>query len=157
VEYQNPHENILGPEWDDVPDLDLIERYLPSCQVGNIRLSGHAINKHGLTLLLEIQSAPGVPSIMYPLEPYDVVAEFRAMLAHPLPPKPGNDWNGKHFYAFRAQHDSSLIYWRGRPHAITISVTNEQWEDIRAVFDEAFSRPEYARVWIRLCAARGGR
>ncbi len=83
------------------------------------------------------------------------VAEFRRMLACPFNSASSEIWDGKHFYGFQS-NVLDRIHWRERSCGISICVEAEQWEHIREVFAEAFGRPEYARVWLRLQVERGG-
>jgi hypothetical protein len=92
---------------------------------------------------------------MYPIESYAKIAEFRAMLAHPLVSEPGDDWDGHCFYAFASGKGPDRYYLRGYGHGITICFTAAQWGHIRVLFDSAFAKPEYARAWVRLTAAQG--
>lgn len=140
-------------EGDNLSEYDPLQRHLPAFQHGGIRICGHPVREAGLEMLVEIQDPPGVPSIMYPLGSYEKVAEFRRVLSYTFDSDLGQDWDGQFFYAFR---QGDRIYWRGHPHGITICVPTEQWKHIRALFGEAFAVPEYARLWIRLTAARGG-
>lgn len=136
-------------------EYDPLECYLPACQHKDIRLCGHAVLKPGLTLIVEIQSPPGVPCILYPLGSYEMVAEFKRMLSYPFKVYPGEDWDGQYFYAF-LEREGARIYWRERSHGITICVTAGQWGHLKEAFAKAFALPEYSRVWIRLTAERGG-
>jgi hypothetical protein len=117
-------------------------------------LLAHLTSEYDLSVLLEIDAPLGLTSIMYPLEPYAKIAEFRRALAHPLVMEPGNDWEGQYFFVFTAGH-ADRVYLRGRGHGITICVTATQWRQIRTLFDAAFSHPEYARAWTRLAAQHG--
>lgn len=130
------------------------ERYLPAFEHEGLRLLAHLTSEYDLSVLLEIDAPLGVTSIMYPLEPYAKIAEFRRALAHPLVMESDNDWEGQYFFVFTAGH-ADRVYWRGRGHGITICVTSNQWEQIRALFDAAFQHPEYARAWTRLAAQHG--
>lgn len=145
----------LSPSEDVLFAYDPLECHLPACQHEEIRISGYAVAKAGLTMLVEIQSPPGVPSLMYPLNSFEMVTEFRRMLTFSF--DGGECWSGRHFFAFRSSDSRDRIYWRGNPHGITICVTLEQWDHIKVVFEQAFSQRDYARVWIRLAAAKGGK
>ena len=136
-------------------DFSCMDNHLPECQVNQICIRGDAVAKVGFTMLLEIQSPPGLPCVLYPLGSFEKVREFRQMLAYPLNGERGDNWEGVFFFAFENAYEPGRIYWRGHPDAITICVTADQWEDIRAAFDDAFARLEYARLWVRLCAERG--
>ncbi len=135
---------------------DPLERYLPPWQHEAIRIFGWSVMEGGIRIHVEIQAPRGVPSIIYPLSGYEMVAEFRRMLACPLQTASGETWNGRYFHAFHSDY-ADRVYLRGKDHGVTFYVESEQWQHIRVVFDEAFASPEYARVWIRLNAERGGK
>jgi hypothetical protein len=140
----------------ELSEFDPLERYLPPWNHGAIRIFGRFSMEDSIRIHLEIQSPRGVPGIIYPLSGYKMVAEFRRMIACPLETPSGEDWNGHYFHAFNSQH-GDRVYLRGKAHGVTFYLNSDQWQDIRAVFDEAFASPEYARVWIRLSAERGGK
>lgn len=123
-------------------------QYLPSTEVEGVRLAALITQSNDLSLLLELPAPLG--GVWYPLGSYPVISEFRRMLLHPIEGVPGNDFDGKHFYAFGRGNGPDMYHWRGSPHGITVAVTAEQWNQIRALFDAAFNRPELARVWSRL-------
>lgn len=132
---------------DELSECDDLERYLPPRQHEAIRIFGRSVGEDGIRIHLEIQSPRGVPSIIYPLSGYEMVTEFRRMLACPLEAASGDDWNGSYFHAFHS-HYADRVYLRGKAHGVTIYVKSDQWQHIQAAFDEAFASPEYARVWI---------
>jgi hypothetical protein len=85
---------------DKLSEYDPLERYLPACQHGGIRICGHAVVKVGLTLLLEIQEPPGVPSIMYPLGLYEkVTSNQNASAGQICRPNPGLHRSLRHHHS----------------------------------------------------------
>jgi hypothetical protein len=130
------------------------DRYLPTFEHEGLRLLAHLTPGYDLSVLLEMDAPLGVINIMYPLESYPRIAEFRRVLSEPLDTEIANGLQGKYFFVYTARH-TDRIYWRGRGHGITICITADQWSQIRTLFDTAFQHPEYARAWTRLAAQHG--
>lgn len=129
-------------------------RYFPAYEHQNLRLSAHLTDEDDLSVLLEMDEPLGVISIMYPIDSYPRIAEFRRLCAEPLGTGIANGKKGQYFFVFTAGR-TDRVYWQGRGHGITICVTPAQWDHIRELFDAAFANPDYARAWTRLAAQNG--
>lgn len=130
------------------------QRYFPTHESKGLRLFAHLTPEYELSILLEMDAPPGVISLMYPIETFARIAEFRRALAHPLTTELANGWDGHYFFVFTAGK-ADRVYWRGHGHGITICVSATQWQQIRELFEAAFQHPEYARAWTRLAAQHG--
>jgi hypothetical protein len=71
----------LTPE-DEPLWWDPSQRYFPTFEYKGMRLLAHLTRESDLSVLLEIDTPPGVINIMYPLQPFSKIAEFRRALAH---------------------------------------------------------------------------
>jgi hypothetical protein len=101
---------------------------------------------HDFDVLL---SFPGVRGPMYPLGPYPMIAEFRAMLAA-LGPKarPPQRWNGEQFYGYVTERGNEPEFWfRAHANAITFGFSAEEWKAVRELFRKAWEMPEVRAAW----------
>ncbi len=121
---------------------------LPSVEYGGIILHASCSNERDLSVVLEFLAPGGLPpSIMYPLEPYARIAEFTAMLAHPLTAEFSSMWLGTYFTAVAQGQGPDEYIWRCRISRLGCNVSADQWHTMGALFDLAFSTPEYQGPW----------
>ncbi len=119
---------------------------IPSLKVGSYTLSFSLGEANELSLLL---SFPGERGPMYPLGPYPMIAEFRAMLAA-FPPKaqPPQRWNGEHFFAYVTERGKETEFWfRAHANGITFGFSSEEWKALRELFRRAWEVPEIRAAW----------
>lgn len=88
---------------------------------------------------------------MYPLGPYPMIAEFRAMLAA-LGPKarPPQRWNGEQFYGYVAERGMKRSPGSAPINAITFGFSAEEWKAVRELFRKAWEMPEVRVAWDAL-------
>jgi len=119
-----------------------------------LRLSAHLLATEELQLSFEIQNPPGVVAVICTLESYDKIADFRAMLAHPITSDGAHDYRGVHCSAYSTGTGPDLYYLNVGA-GTTFCVAADQWQQIRELFHAAFALPEYSRAWVRLAAQKG--
>ena len=91
---------------------------IPSLKEDGYTLSFTRGEANELSLLL---SFPGPRAPMYPLGPYPIIAEFRAMLAALAPKaRPPQRWDGEQFYGYVTERGNEIEFWfRAHANAIT--------------------------------------
>jgi len=109
---------------------------------------------HDFDVLL---SFPGVRGPLYPLAPYPMIAEFRAMLAALTPKaRPPQHWDGEHFYGYVTERGNEPEFWfRAHANAITFGFSVEEWKAVRDLFRRAWEMPEVRIAWDALSLEYG--
>ncbi len=109
---------------------------------------------HDFDVLL---SFPGPRGPMYPLAPYPMIAEFRAMLAALTPKaRPPQHWDGEHFYGYVTERSNEPEFWfRAHANAITFGFSVEEWKAVRELFRKAWEMPEVRIAWDALSLEYG--
>jgi len=122
---------------------------IPSLKEDGYTLSFARGEANELSLLL---SFPGARGPMYPLGPYPMVAEFRAMLAAFAPKaKPPQHWNGEQFYGYVTERASETEFWfRAHANGIAFGFSGDEWKAVRELFRKAWDVPEVRTAWDRL-------
>jgi hypothetical protein len=88
---------------------------------------------------------------MYPISPYPVIAEFRAMLFKYSPETILQLWNGRNFFAYIAERDGAREYWfRAQDNGISFGFSEAEWQTIRTLFTKGWECPEVKRAWEQL-------
>jgi hypothetical protein len=102
-------------------------------------------------------SFPGSRGPMYPLEPYPMIAEFRALLSAFLPnARPPQHWNGEHFFGYATERDKEIEFWfRAHANGITFGFSGEEWKAVRELFRRAWEVPEVRVAWDALSLEYG--
>lgn len=97
-------------------------------------------------------SFPGPRGPMYPLGPYPVIAEFRAMLTALTPKtRPPQRWDGEQFYGYATERANEPEFWfRAHANAITFGFSAEEWKAVRELFRKAWEAPEVRAAWDAL-------
>jgi hypothetical protein len=118
------------------------------------RLSFARGTGHDFDVLL---SFPGVRGPLYPLAPYPMIAEFRAMLAALTPKaRPPQHWDGEHFYGYVTERGNEPEFWfRAHANAITFGFSVEEWKAVRELFRRAWEMPEVRIAWDALSLEYG--
>lgn len=122
---------------------------IPSLKEDGYTLSFARGTGHDFDVLL---SFPGARGPMYPLGPYPMIAEFRAMLAA-LGPKvrPPQRWDGEQFYGYVTERGNETEFWfRAHGNAITFGFSAEEWKAVRELFRKAWDVPEVRAAWDAL-------
>src|SRR5208283_2912886 len=102
-----------------------------------------------LSLLL---SFPGPRGPLYPLGPYPMIAEFRAMVAAlGLKARPPQRWDGEQFFGYVTERDKEIEFWfRAHANGITFGFSGEEWKAVRELFRRAWETPEVRIAWEAL-------
>lgn len=102
-------------------------------------------------------SFPGPRGPMYPLEPYPVITEFRAMLASFAPKaRPPQYWDGERFFGYASERDKETEFWfRARGNGITFGFSGEEWKAVRELFRRAWDMPDVRIAWDALSLEYG--
>ena len=118
------------------------------------RLSFARGTGHDFDVLL---SFPGPRGPLYPLAPYPMIAEFRAMLAALTPKaRPPQHWDGEHFYGYVTERGNEPEFWfRAHANAITFGFSVEEWKAVRELFRRAWETPEVRIAWDALTLEYG--
>ena len=118
------------------------------------RLSFARGTGHDIDVLL---SFPGPRGAMYPLAPYPMIAEFRAMLAALTPKaRQPEHWDGEHFYGYVTERAGEPEFWfRAHANAITFGFSVEEWKAVRELFRKAWEMPEVRIAWDALSLEYG--
>ena len=118
------------------------------------RLSFARGTGHDFDVLL---SFPGSRGPLYPLAPYPMIAEFRAMLAALTPKaRPPQHWDGEHFYGYVTERGNEPEFWfRAHANAITFGFSVEEWKAVRELFRRAWEMPEVRIAWDALSLEYG--
>ncbi len=122
---------------------------IPSLKEDGYTLSFARGEAKELSLLL---SFPGPRGPMYPLGPYPMIAEFRAMLAVLTPKaRPPQRWDGEQFYGYVTERGNEPEFWlRAHANAITFGFTAEEWKAVRELFRKAWEVAEVRAAWDAL-------
>ena len=120
------------------------------------RLSFARGTGHDFDVLL---SFPGPRGPLYPLAPYPMIAEFRAMLAALTPKaRPPQHWDGEQFYGYVTERGNEPEFWfRAHANAITFGFSVEEWKAVRELFRRAWEVPEVRIAWDALSLEYGER
>ena len=118
------------------------------------RLSFARGTGHDFDVLL---SFPGARGPLYPLAPYPMIAEFRAMLAALTPKaRPPQHWDGEQFYGYVTERGNEPEFWfRAHANAITFGFSVEEWKAVRELFRKAWEMPEVRMAWDALSREYG--
>jgi hypothetical protein len=94
---------------------------------------------------------------MYPLDPYPMIAEFRALLAAFLPKaRPPQHWDGEYFFGYVTERDKETEFWfRAHENGITFGFSGEEWKAVRELFRRAWEVPEVRFAWDALSLEYG--
>ena len=119
---------------------------IPSLKEDSYTLSFARGAGHDFDVLL---SFPGARGPMYPLGPYPMIAEFRAMLAAlTLKARPPQRWDGEHFYGYVTERGNETEFWfRGQANAITFGFSANEWKAVRELFRKSWESPEVRAAW----------
>jgi hypothetical protein len=119
---------------------------IPSLKEDSYTLSFARGAGHDFDVLL---SFPGARGPMYPLGPYPIIAEFRAMLAAlTLKARPPQRWDGEHFYGYVTERGNEAEFWfRGQANAITFGFSADEWKAARELFRKSWESPEVRAAW----------
>ncbi len=134
-------------------DNSIYRPALPSIEQGGYRLSFARGRGNAVSLLL---SFPAVRDAMYPMGPYPMISEFRAMLAR-LPQIEFPDvWDGEHFLGYPADIEGRRELWfRSQKNGIAFGFSLEEWKTVQEVFRKAWEDPELKRAWEGLSLEYG--
>jgi hypothetical protein len=127
---------------------------IPSVSDGGFTLSFARGEGNDFSMLL---SFPGPRGPSYPLGPYPMIAEFRAMLAA-LPPKvrAPQYWRGEKFFAYVTERNKETEFWfRANDNAITMGFSAEEWKTVGDLFLRAWEMPEVQACWNGLMQEYG--
>ncbi len=126
---------------------------LPSVEQGGYRLSFARGRGNEVSLLL---SFPAVRDAMYPMGPYPMISEFRAMLAALPKIEFPNVWDGEHFLGYPADIEGRRELWfRSQKNGISFGFSLEEWKTVQEVFRKAWEDPELKRAWEGLSLEYG--
>jgi hypothetical protein len=122
---------------------------IPSLQKDSYTLSFARGEANEISLLLGF---PGPRGPMYPLWPYPVIAEFRALLAaFPPTSPPQQSWDGEHFWGYVMEREKEVEFWfRAHTNAITFGFSAKEWRAVRELFRRAAEVPEVRSAWDAL-------
>jgi hypothetical protein len=88
--------------------------------------------------------------VMYPVSTYAQIREFNAMLKRVTF---GKRWVGEHFFAFAhaASAESAAYYqFRRQTDGVTLSFSEKQWAELRAIFTRVMEKPEMQAIFEEL-------
>jgi hypothetical protein len=126
---------------------------LPSIEQGGYRLSFARGPGNAVSLLL---SFPDVRNAMYPMGPYPMISEFRAMLAGLPKIEFPRAWDGEHFFGYQADIAGRRELWfRAQKNGISFGFSLEEWKTVQEVFRKAWEDPELKRAWDGLSLEYG--
>jgi hypothetical protein len=128
---------------------ELYQPAIPSLTEGGYTLSFARGEGSELSLLLSFAGPRGP---MYPLGPYPMIAEFRAMLAALAPEaRPPQRWNGDQFIGYVTEREQEPEFWfRAHANGITFGFSGEEWKAVRELFRRAWEVPEVQIAWDAL-------
>ncbi len=94
-------------------------------------------------------SFPGPRGPMYPMGPYPMISEFRAML-NSLTAR-NRSWSGEYFFGYVSSRGQENEFWfRGNGNNITFGFSEEEWNTIRKLFRRGWEAPEIQVAWEAL-------
>ena len=94
-------------------------------------------------------SFPGPRGTIYPMGPYPMISDFRAML-HSMTGK-SRFWNGEYFFGYVSTRGQENEFWfRGNENGITFGFSEEEWNTVRKLFRRAWDAPEVQLAWEQL-------
>ena len=124
---------------------------IPSVSEGGYALSFARGEGNDFSVLL---SFPGPRGPMYPVGPYPVISEFRAMVARLTPDAPV--WKGEHFYGYAIERRKENELWfRAHANGITFGFSEDEWGAVRKLFRRAWEMPEVSMAWDELLVEYG--
>jgi hypothetical protein len=101
-------------------------------------------------------SFPGIRGPRYPVRGYPAITEFQAMLAL-LASGATQSWCGVHFaggVAESAEHGPAC-WFRAHDNGITLRVSPEEWQSVRALVGRAWDLPDIWTAWDALAREYG--
>ncbi len=127
---------------------------IPSLTEGGYTLSFARGETSELSLLL---SFPGPRGPLYPLGPYPMIVEFRAMVAAlTAKARPPQRWDGERFFGYVTERDKETEFWfRAHDNGITFGFSAEEWKALRELFRRAWDAPEMRLAWDALSREYG--
>ncbi|HWX55525.1 MAG TPA: hypothetical protein VN176_13120 [Verrucomicrobiae bacterium] len=129
----------------------IVQPAIPNVTEAKYTLSFARVEGNELHLLL---SFPGPRGTMYPMGPYPVISEFRAMLTG-LTTK-ARSWDGQRFLAYVTDRDDDNEFWfRAHENGITFGFSEEEWNAVRKLFRRAWEMPEIQAIWDTLTMEYG--
>jgi hypothetical protein len=134
---------------------DLVHRAaIPPVDDGKFTLSFARGSGHDFDMLL---SFPGPRGPMYPLGPYPMIAEFRAMLAGLPKVQPPGAWNGEHFFGYVVERrgGQTEIWFRAHRNGIAFGFSQPEWAAVQELFRRAWENPELRLSWDALTLEYG--
>jgi len=128
---------------------ELYQPAIPALTEGGYTLSFARGEGSELSLLL---SFPGPRGPLYPLGPYPMIAEFRAMVAALGPnTRPPQRWDGEEFFGYVTEREKETEFWfRAHANGITFGFCGEEWKAVRELFRRAWETPEVRIAWEAL-------
>lgn len=94
-------------------------------------------------------SFPGPRGPVYPMGPYPMISDFRAML-HSMTGK-SRSWNGEYFWGYVSMRGQENEFWfRGCGNGINFGFSEEEWNTVRKLFRRAWEAPEVKLAWEQL-------
>jgi hypothetical protein len=117
---------------------------LPELQQKGLRLSGE-VNGHGeVSLSLSLAQK----NVLYPIGSYPEIREFAAMLQGL---KPGEVWNGVHFYAFTdGESKPAQLMFRRYRDGVTLGFSVDEWECLKKLVVSALESVRLRPIWAEL-------
>ncbi len=117
---------------------------LPELEQKGLRLSGHVNAQGEVSLSLSMAQK----NVLYPIGSYPEIREFAAMLQEL---KPGEIWNGVHFYAFTTgQSKTAQLLFRRYRDGVTLGFSVEEWECLKGLMVSALGSPKLRPIWEEL-------
>lgn len=94
-------------------------------------------------------SFPGPRGTIYPMGPYPLISDFRAMLQSMT--ARSRSWNGEYFFGYVSTRGQENEFWfRGNENGITFGFSEEEWNTVRKLFRRAWDEPEVQLAWEQL-------
>jgi len=127
---------------------------IPPVEDGKFTLSFARGSGHDFDMLL---SFPGPRGPMYPLGPYPMIAEFRAMLAGLPKVQPPEAWNGEHFFGYVVERrgGQNEFWFRAHRNGIAFGFSQPEWAAVQELFRRAWENPELRLSWDALTLEYG--
>jgi hypothetical protein len=126
---------------------------IPSITEGPYRLSFAREGEDAFSVLL---SFPGPRGPRYPVRGYPAITEFQAMLAR-LASGATQSWSGAHFAGGVADSNEHgpACWFRAHDNGITLRVSLEEWQSVRALVGRAWDLPDIRTAWDALAREYG--
>lgn len=103
-----------------------------------------------------LMTFPGDRGALYPMSPYPMISEFRALLAGLPKVEPPMPWDGERFFGYLVQRGGDVEYWfRAQDNGITFGFTREEWKMLSDLFRKAWERPEVQVAWDEMSLEYG--